>query len=287
MRRRLTIAVVAVVAAVGGAVAALAATTYAPDSSRAVAADSPTRSAAPSTAPSAEELLAEAVAADADAGACEPLARAMKATVRVAHRQKAAASAVTGLRESARLVKFTPWARQNPHHGTSLERTVRRLLDPLAHAAVVEHGLPESGDYRSALLGECDLEQPLGQAERTARSADSAISKLQDRARRAPWWPIGYTQLNRDVAWQPYSSSEYSYAPCDISFSACLKGRVVTRVRCQSVYLEANVYDAGRQIVDWSNDSLGVINSGETAVVDFVSFVEGHLSWRVTNVACN
>lgn len=287
MRRRLTISLIAVVAAAGGAVAAAAAMNYAstsnggPDPVEVVA-----RSEA-SPAPSPEDRLASAVAADASAGACEPIARTIRAVVRIADRQKDAASTVTDLRESARFVRSNPWATQKPHHRTDLRRALRRLVDPLASAAVAENDLSDPGNYQKLILDECQLERPLERAQASAGTADTAIRKLRARAERAPWWPVGYTRLNDDVAWQPYSSSEYSYAPCEIAFSACLKGRVVTRVQCQSVYFQANIYDSGRQIVDWSNDSLGVINAGETAVVEFVSSVEGHLSWRVTNVACN
>jgi hypothetical protein len=242
---------------------------------------------APTTSSSLDELIAAAVVADASSGTCQTVQNAMRTATTKANRQRSAASAVTDLRGSARFVGLHPWAIDKPSHGRALQRKVRGLVNTRADTATGARTTVGRKTYASALLEECNLAETVEIAEQSTRAADTAIDKLQDRAIRAPWWPVEYTKLNGDVAWKPFTPSEYDSAPCDISQSACLKGRVVSRVRCQSVYLEANIYDTQHQLIDWSNDSLGVLDVGETGIVEFVSFTEDHPLWRVTNVACN
>jgi len=252
-----------------------------------------TRRTASRTAPSAtpsptltlQELVATAATTEATDEHCQKLASILTNAAARADQQRHQVDAVTGLRESAAFVGPNPWALAKPRHQPDLERAVGALLDPMSDAAT---GAPVArADYAEAFTVACALVEKLSRAEQSVKAADAEIRRLKRRALRAPWWPPGYSKLTSDVAWKGFTSSGFASSPCGYLVPHCLKIHVMTRIDCGSVYLEVNALDGSRQVVDWSNDSLGVVDAGQPALMEFESFADSVSIWKVTRAICN
>ena len=115
------------------------------------------------------------------------------------------------------------------------------------------------------------------------RSLDARAVEIVTEADLKPWYPKGFNEFSDGIAWRWQSNPS-----CDTGLGAACWGiDLVVRDGCPtSVYAEVNISNTAGTAVDYSNDTLGGLESGQTGQVTFESFDSGAHTVRLSDISC-
>ena len=237
--------------------------------------------AASTIPPSPTELITAAVARDASSEACSQLRRDLSGLGVLAAKHRTAAQGLRDKRRARAYVARHAWAGRSSHYLDDLNRLEDSHLRGLADAALHAAENRPTRLYYNAFEERCGLTRTVNDIRRSVQRTDAAVDQLQARARTAPWWPVGYQPISRDVAWMPLRPGQYT---CP-ELSTCGRVKVVTRRGCDTLYVEVTQLDSAGQAVDFSNDMLVGLQPHEVGVMNFLT-TDGSKTYRLSDVSC-
>lgn len=149
--------------------------------------------------------------------------------------------------------------------------------------AVTRRGLtPEMIErFSKDAVSSCQLRSNHSRASSAIVDLDLRVHSIATLAASAPWYPRGFASWDDNVAYQWVDD-----ASCD--YFACVQVRVITQFGCESgLYAEANIKSGGT-VIDFTNDSLGSLGSGEIALLTFTDTSDdaGSHSIDLTEINC-
>jgi hypothetical protein len=147
--------------------------------------------------------------------------------------------------------------------------------------AVTRRGLTEEMIERFSkdALSSCHLRSAHRRATSAVVDLDMRVHSITTLAASLPWYPRGFYEWDDNVAWR-WVDDPY----CD--YFTCWQMRVTTRDGCPSgLYAEINIKRGGT-VVDYSNDALGSLGPGETALLEFTDTSESGGTGFLTEINC-
>ena len=180
--------------------------------------------------------------------------------------------------------KFAPtvnWlrARHELGYNQSLYRASRARLRAVSRSGLTK---PMITKFSKDALWICKLTADSRQTESQLYSVDSLGENILYLAGNVPWHPQGFFEWTEDgnVAWQWVDNPS-----CD--YFSCWQIRVTTKTGCSGgLYAEINIKN-GNTVLDYSNDALGSLGAGETALLTFDYTGEhGGLTGNLTDISC-
>jgi hypothetical protein len=128
----------------------------------------------------------------------------------------------------------------------------------------------------------CRLSRRVAETEEVLRLASDRETRVRDMAADAPWYPKGWFE------WDDGSVAyKWTNGACDTYGGACWTMRVISHNGCpDGLYAEINIEDASGTVIDYSNDTLGSLSSGQQAALEFVTYEGAAHSARLTDVSC-
>jgi hypothetical protein len=128
-------------------------------------------------------------------------------------------------------------------------------------------------------LSSCRLRSDHSRAYSAVGDLDTRRRAVLALAASLPWYPRGFYEWSDNLAWQWVDNPS-----CD--YFTCWQMRVVTRDGCPSgLYAEINIKRGGT-VVDYSNDALGSLGPGETALLEFTDASDSGGTGSLTEIDC-
>jgi hypothetical protein len=113
--------------------------------------------------------------------------------------------------------------------------------------------------------------------------SDREFDRIRTMAANAPWYPEEFSEFSENLAYR-WSTSEGGW-PCNsCSF---WKITVITKTGCPSgLYGEINILQGG-VVVDWTNDLISYLGSGDTAQLTFTRYpYRSNFQGQLTELSC-
>jgi hypothetical protein len=128
-------------------------------------------------------------------------------------------------------------------------------------------------------LSSCKLRADYDQTSSALVSLDSRLRSVDALAETVPWYPRDYYEWGDNLAWQWVENPA-----CD--YFSCWQIRVRTLDGCPSgLYAEINIKSGGT-VTDYSNDALGSLGAGETALLTFTDTSDSSDTATLTEINC-
>jgi hypothetical protein len=129
----------------------------------------------------------------------------------------------------------------------------------------------------------CHLSRRVTQTEHVLGLANNRETTIRDMAANVPWYPKGWFE------WDDGSVAyKWTHGACDsYGASGCWTMRVISQNGCpDGLYVEINIENASGTVIDYSNDSLGSLSSGQQAALEFVTYEGAADTAQLTDVSC-
>lgn len=142
--------------------------------------------------------------------------------------------------------------------------------------------------YQRAALNVCGLTVSNRQLDNKLAALDSRTSTLIDFAKSKPWYPAGYSEFDDNVAFKWDNNVPKCNQDNSLDGSYCWGMLILTRHGCpSSLYAEINITQ-GSTVIDFSNDTLGSLSSGEVGELGFQAYenTSGTLEGQLKTVDC-
>lgn len=215
---------------------------------------------------------------------CGQYERAISEASGNAERWLASASGVDGPYTAYDFMGDHPAAWLEGGNARELERRVEAIAEKRLRAvARPKRQLTDSmtPKFIADSLFVCKLGVSYKDALEKLEAADDRGSEISTLAAERPWHPEGWNDHGDGLAWKWYEAS------CDYGY--CWGIYVLSDSDCTNgLYAEVSIKDSSGVVIDYSNDTLGSLNAGETAKLEFRSFQDGAgtLTAFVTDLNC-
>ena len=93
------------------------------------------------------------------------------------------------------------------------------------------------------------------------------------------WIPEGWNQYDETTYWQWTDD-------CDGSYTGCHGMDVITRDGCSGLYVELQLLDSAGNAVGFTNDTLGSLDPGQVAKLDFSIYEDRAASAKLAEINC-
>lgn len=139
-----------------------------------------------------------------------------------------------------------------------------------------------SPELRKLAMASCPKEsQSVNQISTLLASYDNARIQIRDLAATVPWYPAGYNDYgDGNLAWK------WSHSSCTLGDS-CWHMKVVAASGCMSgLYAEINILDSSGSVIDYSNDLIPRLGSGQTALLEFSTYNSSARAGQLVEFKC-
>jgi len=110
---------------------------------------------------------------------------------------------------------------------------------------------------------------------------NNLLNSIQTSADSVPWYPEGFEEWSGDpsLAWK--SVGGY----CQLGDS-CWRVQVYASAGCSSLYGEMNLQDTSGNVIDYTNDRVGSLPAGSSAILEFSSYNDYASTAYITELNC-
>lgn len=132
----------------------------------------------------------------------------------------------------------------------------------------------------AAILQECKSMAQYPVVLESITELQAELDRVRKLSQNVPWYPEGFEQISLNANFAYQNVRGY----CQLGDS-CARFKIVSKVSCQSLYIEVNFLNSAGEIVDWGNELL-TLPANTVALIDIGTF-SNISSWQMTKLSCN
>jgi hypothetical protein len=244
------------------------------------------QSASPDTTPStpwSENIVASSNGAELSKSACAAIGSFIDLQAKVIS-DRLNATEVPSLDnfESADFLKTIEW--EDFEHKQDIVRQELAITDPiLVQNSVLAPTDLQKKDFLQESFATCALGEVANDLIDDAIKLDLRLQSMKVKANNLPWYPDGFSEYEKGIAFRWLNSSEYNCSYGD----HCWGMLIVAKNGCpSSLYAEITILDSNKANIGFTNDTTSRLSPNQQARLVFEDFTPGAKSAQLSKISC-
>ncbi len=226
-------------------------------------------------------LKSDVVATDLAMSTCKELTKVIRSQTKlIASRISATEKPYSDPYDSADYIAEIDW--ESTIHTDTSFGLKRSVTDPVltSGSATIPSESQYVGFVSDSIIA-CGLTQDSETLDDSAFKLDQRLLNMKSAANNLPWYPKGFDEYFPGIAFKVSKKGLDCYSCVGLNYE------VVTNKSCpNSLYVEANHYNANDVVDDWTNDTVHALEPGQIAIVELTFYGTSRGSLKITKAEC-